>query len=58
MEEVTEYTYVVKITKHVLVRARNENEALCKAHSCEYGRIGRDTYVLLGKLKNEDKEND
>lgn len=53
-----EYTYIIKITKHVAVRARNESEALRKAHGCNYARLGRDVYVMLGKIKNEDKETD
>ena len=56
--EPSEYTYIIKITKHVSVKARNENEALRKAQRCEYGRLGRDVYVMLGKIKNEDKETD
>lgn len=53
-----EYTYVVKITKHVSVRARNESEALRKVHGREYARLGRDVYVMLGKINNADKETD
>lgn len=56
--EISEYTYIVKITKHVAVKARNESEALRKAHGSEYTRIGRDTYALLGKIKNTEKESD
>ena len=54
----SEYTYIVKITKHVTGKARNESEALRKATNCDYGRIGRDVYVLLGKINNTDKETD
>lgn len=53
-----EYTYIIKITKHVAVRARNESEALRKAASSDGCKIGRDAYALLGKIKNEDKETD
>lgn len=53
-----EYTYIVKITKHVAVTARNESEALRKAQGCDGSRIGRDAYVLLGKIKNAEKESD
>lgn len=53
-----EYTYIIKITKHVAVKARNESEALRKAQGCDYGRLGRDVYVLLGKINNKDKETD
>lgn len=58
VSEPSEYTYIIKITKHVSVKARNESEALRKAQGCEYGRLGRDVYVMLGKIKNEDKETD
>lgn len=53
-----EYTYIIKITKHVAVRARNESEALRKAASSDGSKIGRDAYALLGKIKNEYKETD
>ena len=52
------YTYIIKITKHVAVKARNESEALRKAAGNEGSKIGRDAYALLGKIKNEDKETD
>lgn len=50
-----EYVYVMQITKNVAVRARSESEALTKARSCNFGRIGRDEYKLIGKLKNTEK---
>lgn len=53
-----EYTYIIKITKHVAVRARNESEALRKAINNDGTRIGRDVCIMLGKIKNEDKETD
>lgn len=63
MEGVTEYTvdntsgytYIIKITKHVAVKARNENEALRKAINNDGQKLGRDVCVLLGKIKNEEK---
>lgn len=66
MEGIVEYTtpasgertYIIKITKHVAVRARSESEALRKAQSCDFSRLGRDVYVLLGKINNTDKETD
>lgn len=52
------YTYVISITKHVAVKARSGNEALNKVQCCEFSRIGRDEYKILGKLNNTDKETD
>lgn len=52
VDDSNEYTYVLQITKIVAVRARSENEALVKAKSCNFGRIGRDDYKLIGKLQN------
>ena len=58
VQEDNTYTYVLTITKTVAVRARSESEALSKAKSCNFGRIGRDEYKLIGKLQNTNKEID